>query len=89
MPALLTQARALTTLGDTPLVVVTADRHESDASWLSAQDRMASLSTNSSHRFADASHAGLLDDGDGAQQSATAIADVVHAARTGSRLPHN
>ncbi len=48
---------------------------------------MAALSTTSSHRVADATHAGLLDEERGAGQSARAIADVVRAARTGSPLP--
>ena len=89
MPALLSQAQALSTLGSTPLVVLTAAGHEADAVWIAAQDRMAALSTNSSHRHADATHAGLLDEERGAQQSAHAIDDVVRAARTGTPLPPN
>jgi hypothetical protein len=50
---------------------------------------MAALSTNSGHRQADASHAGLLDEERGAQQSTDAIDDVVRAARTGTTLPSN
>jgi pimeloyl-ACP methyl ester carboxylesterase len=86
MPALLEQAGQLTDLGSAPLVVLTAAGHESDAVWNAAQDRMAALSTNSSHRGADATHAGLLDEASGAQQSAHAIVDVVRAARTGTTL---
>jgi hypothetical protein len=86
MPALLGQARALATLGSTPLVVLTAAGHDRDLSWLAAQDRMAALSTNSSHRVADATHAGLLDEEQGAEQSARAIDDVIPAARTGPPL---
>jgi pimeloyl-ACP methyl ester carboxylesterase len=89
MPALLSQARELSTLGGAPLVVLTAAGHESDGVWNAAQDRMAALSTNSSHRHADAAHAGLLDEAPGAQQSAHAIEDVVRAARTGTTLPPN
>lgn len=87
LPALLLQARELTDLGSAPLVVLTAAGHESDAAWNAAQDRMAALSTNSSHRLADASHAGLLDEEHGAALSARAIDDVVRAARTGAPLP--
>jgi pimeloyl-ACP methyl ester carboxylesterase len=87
LSALLDQARALTSLGSAPLVVLTADGHESDAAWSAAQDRMAALSLNSSHREADATHAGLLDEVAGAQQSSRAIDDVVRAARTGAPLP--
>jgi hypothetical protein len=87
MPALLDQARALTTLGSAPLVVLTAAGHDGDAARGAAQDRMAALSTNSSHRFADATHAGLLDEEHGAVTSAQAIEDVVRAARTDPPLP--
>jgi pimeloyl-ACP methyl ester carboxylesterase len=87
MPALLHQAQALTTVGRAPLVVLTAAGHESDAIWNDAQDKMAGLSTTSSHRFADASHAGLLDEEHGAQLSSRAIDDVVQTARTRTPLP--
>jgi pimeloyl-ACP methyl ester carboxylesterase len=86
MPALLTQAQALITLGSTPLVVLTAAGHDSDPAWAAAQERMTALSANSSHRFADATHAGLLEEEHGAQLSARAIDDVVQAARTGAAL---
>jgi pimeloyl-ACP methyl ester carboxylesterase len=86
MPALFSQAQRLSTLGGTPLVVLTAAGHESDAVWNAAQDRMTGLSTNRSHRSADAGHGGLLDEESGAQQSASAIDDVVRAVRTGTTL---
>ena len=70
-----------------PLVVLTAAGHESDAVWNDAQDRMAALSTTSSHRHSDAAHAGLLDEATGARQSVHAIEDVVRAARAGTALP--
>ena len=50
---------------------------------------MAALSTNSSHRIADATHAALLDEERGAAHSAHAIDDVVQAVRTGAPLPPN
>jgi len=56
---------------------------------LPAQNRVAGLSTNSSHRQADATHGGLLDEERGAQQSTHAIQDVVRAALTGTTLPSN
>jgi len=87
MPALFVQARALTTLGKSPLVVLTAAGHDGDAAWAAEQERMAALSTNSSHRFAADTHAGLLDEEHGASVSAGAVADVVRAVRTGSPLP--
>ena len=89
LPALLTQAQALTTLGSTPLVVLTAAEHVTDPVWADAHNRMAALSTNSSHRAADASHTGLLDEEHGADLSASAIDDVVRALRTGSESPPN
>jgi pimeloyl-ACP methyl ester carboxylesterase len=87
LPTLLTQAQALTTLGSTPLVVLTAAGHAGDPEWAAAHDRMAALSTRSSHRTVDATHAGLLDEDHGADLSARAIDDVVRAARTGSPPP--
>jgi len=89
MPALLDQAQRLSSLDSTPLVVLTATGHDGDRDWADAQNRMAALSTNSSHRQADASHAGLLDEVAGGQQSARAIDDVVRAARIGSTLSPN
>jgi pimeloyl-ACP methyl ester carboxylesterase len=87
MPALFSQARELTTFGSGPLVVLTAAGHEADPVWTDAQNRMAALSTDSSHRQSDATHAGLLDEATGAHQAAHAIDDVVRAARTGTTLP--
>jgi pimeloyl-ACP methyl ester carboxylesterase len=87
MPALLSQAQELSTLGSTPLVVLTAAGPHADQLWADAQNRMAELSTNSSHRQTDAPHAGLLDEEDGAATSAHAIDDVVRAVRTGTDLP--
>jgi pimeloyl-ACP methyl ester carboxylesterase len=89
LSALLVQAQALTDLGSAPLAVLTAAGHESDAVWNAAQELMAGLSPNSSHREANATHAGLLDEVAGAQQSSRAIDDVVRAARTGAPLPPN
>lgn len=87
MPALLRQARALTTLGNAPLVVLTAAGHDTDPGWSVAQDRLAALSTNHSHRTADATHSALLNEEDGAEASTSAIVAAVHAARTGAPLP--
>ena len=77
LPALLTQAQSLSTLGGKPLVVLTATEHVTDPTWAAAHNRMAALSTNSSHRAADASHTGPLDEEHGADLSASAIDDVV------------
>ena len=87
LPALLTQARSLSTLGNKPLVVLTAAEHVTDPTWAAAHNQMAALSTNSSHRSAEANHGGLLDEERGADQSARAIEDVVRAARSGTSIP--
>jgi pimeloyl-ACP methyl ester carboxylesterase len=87
LPTLLTEAQALTTLDSTPLVVLTAEEHAAIPEWTAAHDRMAALSSNSSHRTADASHGGLLEEERGADLSARAIEDVVLAARSGANLP--
>jgi pimeloyl-ACP methyl ester carboxylesterase len=87
MPAMFAQAQALTTLGDRPLVVVTATESlQTIPGWSAAQDRMAALSTTSSHRVADTTHMALLEAESGAATSANAIDDVVQAARTGAPL---
>ena len=60
LPIALEQAKALTTLGDRPLIVVTA-ASDPDAGWLDAQDRMTGLSANSAHRvIAAATHDSLI-----------------------------
>jgi pimeloyl-ACP methyl ester carboxylesterase len=84
-PVLFRQAHALTTLGAKPLVVLTATQGQ-QAGWPTAQDRLATLSTNTSHRHATTTHAGLLDTPTGATTSTHAINDVVHAARTHTPL---
>jgi pimeloyl-ACP methyl ester carboxylesterase len=80
LPTSLAQARSFQNLGDRPLVVVTAER-DAMAGWLPLQDRMATLSTNSSHRVVPYTHDGLVTDQTAAQRSIGAIRDVVHAVR--------
>ena len=66
LPDVFAQAQALTTLGPKPLAVVTArENADGTTGWAAAQDRMAALSTNSSHWVADTTHVGLLDDAPG------------------------
>jgi pimeloyl-ACP methyl ester carboxylesterase len=89
LPALLTQAQSLSTLGSKPLVVLTAAEHVTDPNWAAAHNRMTALSTNSSHRATDATHGSLLDEEHGANLTARAIDDVVRADRTGTNLPPN
>ena len=84
--ASLQEARALTSLGARPLVVVTAVL-EAPAGWVPAQDGLVSLSTNSVHRvMQDLSHAPLITSESGATASSKAILDVVAAVRTGARV---
>jgi pimeloyl-ACP methyl ester carboxylesterase len=82
-----TQAQALTTFDPKPLAVVTAGENANGTKgWAAAQDRMAALSTNSTHWTADTTHVGLLDDAAGSADSVRAITAVVTAVRTGAPL---
>ena len=65
---------------------MTASENLTKAGWKGAQDRLAALSTNRVHRTADSTHAGLLEDRDGASESVRAITQVVASARTGTPL---
>lgn len=86
LPMTLTEAAALTTLGDRPLIVVTAAKG-AQAGWLPLQDKMAGLSTNSVHRvLPDTDHPGLIHDRLGAAQASQAILDVVAPVRSGTPL---
>jgi pimeloyl-ACP methyl ester carboxylesterase len=84
-PTVVRQASALADLHGKPLVVLTAGAD--DARWQSRQNRLAALSTNSSHRvLPDATHDSLLlDRGDTAAVS-TAIRDVVVSVRQAAPL---
>ena len=81
------QAQALTTLGGKPLVVVTATDGQ-QTGWAIAQDRLASLSSDTSHRLAHATHAALLDGQRGSETSVRAIHDLgdigTHGLATGN-----
>jgi len=80
------EAATLTDFGDKPLVVLTAGSG-SDASWMAAQDRSATLSTNSVHRTVDgASHADLVLVRADAAVTTRAIVDVVSSVRTNQPL---
>jgi pimeloyl-ACP methyl ester carboxylesterase len=81
-PNAMTAARALTTLGDRPLIVVTAARGAQDG-WLPLQRQLTELSTNVAHQIlSDTDHMGLLENQQGAAQSSGAIRDVVTAVRS-------
>jgi pimeloyl-ACP methyl ester carboxylesterase len=80
------QASSLTDLGGKPLIVLTADTGH-DAKWQSAQEHLATLSTNSVHRVAKATtHESLSDDEADSAAASTAIHDVVTSVRTSQPL---
>lgn len=87
LPVVFRQAQALTSLGDRPLVVLTSAENARDTDgWTTAQEQMTALSTNAVRREAATSHAGIVEDPDGAAASAHAITDVVQAIRTGTAV---
>jgi pimeloyl-ACP methyl ester carboxylesterase len=80
------EAASLTDLGDKPLVVLTAG-DGNDAAWMAAQNKTATLSTNSVHRVIQgAVHADLVLNQADAALSAQAINEVVSSVRTGLPL---
>jgi pimeloyl-ACP methyl ester carboxylesterase len=89
------QVRATTTLGATPLVVLTASEHAdifgpvyaapTEPVWRQMQKELAELSTNSVHYIVDGATHGSLQTKDAAATSA-AIKQVVQTVRTGERL---
>src|SRR3989449_6753443 len=82
----LQQAQALKSLGDKPLIVVTAAKEAQDG-WLPLQDEMAALSTNSIHRvLPNTTHASLIEDKGDAAMASQAIHDVVESIRTANPL---
>ncbi|MGR6964263.1 alpha/beta fold hydrolase [Geodermatophilus sp. URMC 61] len=85
-PEVFEQAQALTGVGSTPLVVVTATAGDHQPGWPAAQDALADLSSTSSHRLVPATHASLLLDASDSVFSVAAIEDVVQAARTSSAV---
>jgi pimeloyl-ACP methyl ester carboxylesterase len=79
----LQQSSALTSLGNRPLIVVTAAA-QPDPGWVAAQDALPRLSTASVHRLmATATHNSLISGVDAAASS-QAILDVLAAVRTGT-----
>jgi pimeloyl-ACP methyl ester carboxylesterase len=85
-PVAMEQARALATLGDRPLMVVTAARGAQDG-WLPLQQQLTELSTNAVQRILpDAEHSGLLENQHDAAESSRAIRDVGAAVRSSNPL---
>jgi pimeloyl-ACP methyl ester carboxylesterase len=80
------QAAALRDFADKPLMVLTAGSGH-DAAWSAAQNRMATLSTNSVHRIiAGATHESLIENEDAAAATTQAILDVVSSVRSKGAL---
>ncbi len=84
LPRIFEQSTRLTTLGDRPLVVLTASENLSTEGWSAAQERLAALSSDSIHRDVSSSHAGLVEDASGADASVEAIRAVVRSVSAGS-----
>jgi pimeloyl-ACP methyl ester carboxylesterase len=85
LPTVLEQSSALTSIGDRPLVVVTAAAG-ADPGWVAAQDNLPRLSTASVHRvLAAATHNSLISGVDSVS-STQAILDVLASVRTGTAL---
>jgi hypothetical protein len=80
------QAASLTDFADKALVVLTAGAG-SDATHTAAQNHLATLSTNSTHRVVDdATHEGLIADQTHAAVTTQAILDVVASVRSAAPL---
>ena len=80
------QAAQLRSLGDTPLVVLTAGSGSAE-SWFANQAELSRLSTNSAHRIVDgATHAMLVADETASASTTEAIREVVSSVRTGTPL---
>lgn len=86
IPAALTQAQALQSLGNKPLIVVTAPMAAQEG-WLALQAEMTKLSTNSVQRvLPNVTHASLILNKADATAASRAILDVVTAVRTAQPL---
>lgn len=86
IPAALTQAQSLQSLGNKPLIVVTAPLG-AQKGWLALQTEMTQLSTNSVQRvIPNATHESLILNKADAVASSQAILDVVTAVRTAQPL---
>ena len=85
LPAVLGQAAALTSIGNKPLVVVSAGTGQQEG-WAEAQRELLTLSGSSVQRLLpDATHTSVIS-GDDARTSAQAILDVLAAIRTATAL---
>jgi pimeloyl-ACP methyl ester carboxylesterase len=81
LPTVFDEAKAVRSLHATPLAVLTAGVGEVKG-WAAAQNKLAQLSTNSTHRtVAGATHEALLEDKKFARATARAITEVVSRAQ--------
>jgi pimeloyl-ACP methyl ester carboxylesterase len=88
-PLAMQQAGSLVTLGDRPLMVVTALK-DAQQGWAALQGEVPKLSSNSSHwSLATASHSSLIEDKADAALASQAIREVVTAVRTSKPLPRH
>lgn len=88
-PEAMQQAGTLVTLGNRPLLVVTALKDAMEG-WTALQNDLPKLSTNSSHwSLPAATHASLTGDRTEAAFSSQAIREVVAAVRTSQPLPRH
>jgi pimeloyl-ACP methyl ester carboxylesterase len=80
------QTKALTSLDGKPLFVLTAGVGQQKG-WSAAQEKLATLSTNSRHQTAQgATHTALLEETEFASVTSGAIGEVVQAARSGQTI---
>jgi pimeloyl-ACP methyl ester carboxylesterase len=85
-PLAMREADSLVTLGNRPLMVVTALKDALEG-WPALQDQVPKLSSNSSHwSLSTATHASLVEDKANAALSSQAIREVVAAVRTSKPL---
>jgi hypothetical protein len=68
------------------VVLTTTESIAKYPGWSTAQDELAALSTNSSHRIVDTTHVGVLVTTAGSDNSIRAITDVITAIRSGDHL---
>ena len=80
------EAASLRDLGDKPLVVLTAGAGHPE-SWMTAQNKITTLSTNSVHRVVvGATHQGMLDQKQYAAHTSQAVLDVITSIRNNQPL---
>ena len=84
LPTVLRQAAAVTSIGDRPLIVISAAPGDQPG-WMEAQARLVGISTNGAQRVLQATHDSVISGVD-APASAQAILDVLASVRGGGRV---